>query len=406
MTHSAPPTPALSPDLSQDIEAANAKFSGLDYAPVGFCLLRQDFVVLFWNRCLAGWTKLPHAEVVGTDLRQHFPQLNQSKYLVRLKQVFQGGFPAIFSPQLHQSIIPSALPNGQLRTQQTTVTAVPAASGKGFYALFAIQDVTDLTHRVQIYQAELREWQRTQAELQRSNAELEQFAYVASHDLREPLRMVTSFTQLLAQRYGDQLDEQANTIINFAVDGASRMESLINDLLTFSRVGTQGSPFEPTDCAEALESALSNLQMLMQEANASITQASLPVVMADPAQLVQLFQNLMGNALKYRSERRHLTIEIGAEAQEDHWLFWVRDNGIGMKPKYTERIFLIFQRLHTRQEYSGTGIGLAICKKIIERHGGRIWAESAVDQGTTFFWTMPKQALSVAFPSNPSSPTQ
>ncbi|MBT9317363.1 hypothetical protein IXB50_18230 [Leptothoe spongobia TAU-MAC 1115] len=288
--------------------------------------------------------------------------------------------------------MPSILPNGQRCIQQTTVTAVPAASNQGFYALFAIQDVTNLTNRIQSYQAELRERKRAEAELQRSNAELEQFAYVASHDLREPLRMVTSFTQLLAQRYSNQLDDEANTIINFAVDGAARMQALIDDLLTFSRVGTQGNPFEVVDCKESLNLALSNLQILLQETQADITKAPLPIVMADPAQLVQLFQNLISNALKYRSERP-LTVEIGSESQENHWLIWVRDNGIGIKPKYAERIFLIFQRLHTRQQYSGTGIGLAICKKIIERHGGRIWVESAPDQGAIFYFTLPKNNL-------------
>ncbi|MBX2862916.1 MAG: PAS domain-containing protein [Leptolyngbyaceae cyanobacterium MAG.088] len=376
-------------DLSQDIATANTKFSGLDYAPVGFCVLRQDFRVLFWNNCLAGWTQISSQEMVGTDLRQKFPNINQSKYLARLNQVFQSGFPAIFSPQLHQSVIPSTLSNGQMRIQQTTVTAVPAPGAQGFYALFAIQDVTDLTHRVQIYQAELRERKRTESELQRSNAELEQFAYVASHDLREPLRMVTSFTQLLAQRYTDQLDEEANTIINFAVDGASRMHSLIDDLLTFSRVGTQGNPFELTDCDDALTLALSNLQILLNEAQASITTAPLPTVLADPAQLVQLFQNLISNALKYRSERP-LTIEIGADLQEKEWVIWIRDNGIGLKPKYADRIFLIFQRLHTRQEYSGTGIGLAICKKIVERHHGNIWVESELNKGAKFCFTLPR----------------
>ncbi|MEM9161854.1 MAG: ATP-binding protein [Cyanobacteria bacterium P01_F01_bin.4] len=389
-----PPSTAPTNDVSQDIQVARTQFTGLNYAPVGFCVLRQDFKVLFWNRCLEGWTKISSVDIIGTDLRQRFPNINQSKYLVRLKQVFQGGFPAIFSPQLHQSMIPSPLPSGQLRIQQTTVTAVPAAGEDGFYALFAIQDVTDLTHRVQIYQAELRERKRAEAELQRSNAELEQFAYVASHDLREPLRMVTSFTQLLAQRYADQLDDEANTIINFAVDGATRMQSLIDDLLTFSRVGTQGNPFELTDCGEALDLALSNLQMQIQETQASINTPDLPVVMADPAQLVQLFQNLISNALKYRSEKPPV-VEIGVDAQESQWRFWVRDNGIGMEPKYTERIFLIFQRLHTRQHYSGTGIGLAICKKIVERHGGRIWAESGLGQGSTFHFTIPKHDLSV-----------
>ena len=375
--------------LQQAIETAATKFGVLDYAPVGFCLLRQDLMVLFWNQCLENWTRIPQSEIVGVPLSQRFPQVNQAKYTLRLKQVFAAGFPAIFSPQLHQSFIPARLTNGQLRVQQTTVTAVPAFEGEGFYALLAIQDVTELTQRVQGYQAALQERKRVEIELQRSNAELEQFAYVASHDLREPLRMVTTFTQLLGKRYSGQLDDQADKIINFAVTGAIRMEALINDLLTYSRVGTKGKPFELIDCDIVLEAALHNLQMLFEESGASIAKHPLPTVMADPTQLVQLFQNLISNAVKYRSDQAP-EVQIGAEGQEHQWLFWVRDNGIGINPKHTERIFMIFQRLHTRQEYSGTGIGLAICKKIVERHSGRIWVESKPGQGSTFYFTLPK----------------
>ncbi|NET31996.1 MAG: GHKL domain-containing protein [Cyanothece sp. SIO1E1] len=290
--------------------------------------------------------------------------------------------------------MPSPLSNGQFRIQQTTVTAVPPPDGNYFYALVAVQDVTDLTQRVQIYQAELQERKRAEVELQRSNAELEQFAYVASHDLREPLRMVTTFTQLLVQKYASQLDPEANKLIDFAVDGATRMEALIHDLLAYSRVGTQGNPFQPTDCKLALETTLINLQVLLQETNAIVAQDFLPTIMADQAQLVQLFQNLIGNAIKYRSHHSP-RVDVGAQQQENHWLFWVRDNGIGINPKYAERIFLIFQRLHTRHEYPGTGIGLAICKKIVERHGGRIWVESESGQGATFYFTIPNRSTEV-----------
>ena len=234
----------------------------------------------------------------------------------------------------------------------------------------------------------MQERKRAEAELQRSNAELEQFAYVASHDLREPLRMVTTFTQMLGKRYSGQLDDQADQIINFAVDGASRMEALINDLLAYSRVGTKGKPFEPVDCNVVFETACHNLKVLIEESSVSIAKNPLPTVMADSTQMIQLFQNLIGNAVKYRREQTP-EVQVGAEGQEHQWLFWVRDNGIGIHLKHSERIFMIFQRLHTRKEYPGTGIGLAICKKIVERHSGRIWVESKLGQGSTFYFTLP-----------------
>jgi PAS domain S-box-containing protein len=236
---------------------------------------------------------------------------------------------------------------------------------------------------------------RTAADLARSNRELELFAYVASHDLQEPLRMITSYTQLLSKRYKDKLDADADTFIQFAVDGAHRMQKLINDLLTYSRVGTRAKPFEPTDCDRILRSAQANLKLAIEEAHAKITWDSLPTVQADGVQLLQLFQNLVGNALKFRSQEPP-AIHISAilqkkpdDATVEEWLFKVRDNGIGIDPQFFERIFVIFQRLHTQQEYPGTGIGLAICKKIVERHGGRIWVESEPGRGATFCFTLP-----------------
>ncbi len=232
---------------------------------------------------------------------------------------------------------------------------------------------------------------RQRQELARSNIELQQFAYVASHDLQEPLRMVSSYLQLLERRYKDQLDASANDFIHYAVDGAARMQTLIQDLLAYSRVGTRQKPFELVNCTDVVEQAIANLEIIIAEYQATVTYNSLPELEADPTQLAQLFQNLIANAIKFHGEQPpHAHIQ--AEEQKEEWLFSVRDNGIGIEAKSVERIFVIFQRLHNRTDYPGTGIGLAVCKKIVERHSGRIWVESELGQGATFYFTLPKQA--------------
>ena len=227
-------------------------------------------------------------------------------------------------------------------------------------------------------------------ELTRSNEELEKFAYVASHDLQEPLRMVSSFVQLLGKRYKGKLDQDADDFINFAVDGANRMQILITDLLAYSKVGRRGKEFKETSCEAVIDRAMSNLQEVVERSGAVVTRDLLPEVMGDGSQLTQLFQNLIGNAVKFCKDRTP-RIHISAEGKKNEWVFAVRDNGIGIEPEYYERIFSIFQRLHGRQEYPGTGIGLSICRKVVERHGGRIWVESEPDQGSTFYFTIPAQ---------------
>jgi light-regulated signal transduction histidine kinase (bacteriophytochrome) len=239
------------------------------------------------------------------------------------------------------------------------------------------------------------ELKKTLADLERSNQELEQFAYVASHDLQEPLRMVSSYTQLLARRYQGKLDADAHDLIHYALDGAERMQRLITDLLAFSRVGTRGKPFAPTDCEVVLAQVLDNLKMTVQETGAVITHDPLPPIMADDSQMAQLFQNLMGNALKFRGEAPP-QIHLNAEFQGQEWRFSVRDNCIGIAPEFFDRIFIIFQRLHGREEHTGTGIGLAVCKRIVERHGGRIWVESQVGAGSTFYFTIPVRGRKTA----------
>ncbi len=271
---------------------------------------------------------------------------------------------------------------------------------------------------IALSQAQLLEKETQQSqELARSNAELEQFAYVASHDLQEPLRMVTSYLQLLERRYKNQLDANADQFITYAVDGARRMQTLINDLLNYSRVSTRGQPFTLIDCNIVLQQAIANLQIAIADSQAVLTYDTLPEVMADTTQLIQVFQNLIANAIKF-CQNQQPRIHIGVQSREqgagsgeqgsrgegkegeknttlsdlvsiphspipnqNEYLFWVSDNGIGLESQYAERIFIIFQRLHGRDKYPGTGIGLAICKKIIERHGGRIWVESKPGQG-------------------------
>jgi PAS domain S-box-containing protein len=226
-------------------------------------------------------------------------------------------------------------------------------------------------------------------ELARSNQELEQFAYVASHDLQEPLRMVTGFVGLLRDRYYDKLDDKANQYIGYAVDGANRMSQLIQDLLTYSRTGSTGRPPAPVRCAEAMDAALANLHRSLIEQRVIVKVGDLPSVIADAIQLTQLFQNLIGNAIKFCRDGVRPEIQIGARPEEGKWVIWVSDNGIGIPSDQYERIFKVFQRLHTWQKYPGTGIGLAICKKIVELHGGQIWLESRLGEGSTFYFTFP-----------------
>jgi len=273
-------------------------------------------------------------------------------------------------------------PDGSLHWAYLIGTAYPDSEGNPKEMMGIVIDISD---RKSI-EAELR---KTLKQLKRSNAELEQFAYVASHDLQEPLRMITSFLQLLQRRYENQLDSDADEFIHFAVDGATRMQELINDLLTYSRVGRKTGKIEDVDSEALIEQILFDSKVLIEETNTSITYNDLPLIRADYTQMAQVFQNLIGNAIKYQ-ENAYPEIHITAKKNGKDWIFKVEDNGIGIDPKHGERVFRIFQRLHGRDEYEGTGIGLAIVKRIIEQHGGMIWYESAPGKGSKFYFTIPQ----------------
>jgi PAS domain S-box-containing protein len=346
------------------------------------------------NAATEAVTGFARTALIGTDFSDYFTEPDQAR--AGYQQVFREGFVRDYPLELrhHDGRVTSVLYNASVyRNESGAVIGVFAAA-------------RDVTAR-QRAEAEI---QRYAAELQRSNQELEHFAYVASHDLQEPLRTVSSFSQLLARRYQGRLDADADEFIAFVVEGATRMQTLINDLLAFSRVGTRGNPFAPVNCAEVLQAALANVDAAIAESGAVITQDPLPTVSADRTQLTQLFQNLFSNAIKFRrretAPRIHVSVKRVTDAAgrgsgepvapvpsppRPAWLFSVSDNGLGIDPQFFGRIFIIFQRLHGREEYPGTGIGLAICKKIIERHGGQIWVESQPGSGSTFQFTLPDE---------------
>ena len=249
--------------------------------------------------------------------------------------------------------------------------------------------ITSLRYRTAHDKAE-KALRKSFKEVERSNAELEQFAYVTSHDLREPLRMISSFLQLLERRYKDQLDQDANEFIGYAVDGAKRLDAMINDILIYSRVANKEKKFTHVHCDKVLDEAYLNLKTSIEETNAEIVNDPLPTIMIDEHLMIQLFQNLIGNAIKYRSQNKP-KIYISSYKEDKQWLFSVKDNGIGISQEYLDKIFTIFQRLHTNEEYDGTGIGLAIAQKIVHQHGGDIWAESELGEGSTFYFTIPEQ---------------
>jgi len=361
-------------ETDRALRESEAKYSALVENAKDGVVIIQDNICQFSNQAMSEITGYEVDSIPGMTFAQILTP--ESTYVIEEVQNYIARGEAL--RQAHEATIQRA--DGTTREVEISISTILY---NGDPAIMGIaRDITD--RKI----AELKLKKQAQ-ELERSNAELEQFAYVASHDLQEPLRMVSSYVKLLERRYKGKLDSDADDFIYFAVDGATRMHRLINDLLAYSRVSTYGRPFEPVDSTEALYQALANLQATFTETGAEITHESLPTVLADGSQLTQLFQNLIGNGLKFH-EGTYPEIHITAKRDNGHWIFGVNDNGIGIDPKYKDRIFVIFQRLHDKAEYPGTGIGLAICKKIVERHNGTIWVESEPGQGSTFYFTIPE----------------
>jgi PAS domain S-box-containing protein len=343
----------------------------IDNTPALVYTLDKDGRFLLINRPLEKLFGHTNAEMIGYRREDFVPLELAQQHRANDLEIFQSGEGKTFEEENME-------PDGR-HVYLTTKFPLRDAEGN-IYAVCGIS--TDMTERKLI-----------EEELIRSNAELEQFAYIASHDLQEPLRAVAGMVQLLQKRYQGQLDERANEYIGHAVEASARMQSLIQALLSYSRAQRNKQPIEQVDAETSLQTAIKNLDVSIRESHAVITTDALPHVHADPLQLTQLFQNLIGNGIKFRRDVEP-QIHISATKLADAWQFSVRDNGIGIEPQYFERIFMIFQRLHTQREYSGTGIGLALCKKIIERHGGRIWVESEPEHGSVFHFTLPLRSNS------------
>jgi PAS domain S-box-containing protein len=324
------------------------------------------------NTATEQFTSMCREQLIGSDFSEHFTEPEKARQ--GCQQAFEQGTVRDY---------PLAIRDKAGRTTDVlynaTVYKNPAGEIEGIFAAAR----------------EISERKRFEEELKRSNAELQQFAYVASHDLQEPLRMVASYTQLLAQRYLGKLDSDADEFIGFAVDGAKRMQNLIEDLLAYSRVGTREKEARLCESEQIARSALKNLSVAVEESGASIEIADLPEIKCDARQLETVLQNLIANAIKFRNKGKPCVIQISARQEGQNWIFWVKDNGVGIEPRHFERIFQVFQRLCTREEYPGNGIGLAICKKIVERHHGRIWLESQAGAGTTFYFTIPVTAAEI-----------
>ncbi|MBM4252898.1 MAG: PAS domain S-box protein [Deltaproteobacteria bacterium] len=360
-----------------DSYSASIFNSLMESAPDGILVCDADGRIMLASKQCTDLLGYEVSELVGASIDMLVPESGRPKHAELRSSYMKLPRPRPMGAGLNLS---ARRKNGSSVPVEISLSGTEVDGSKCVIAI--IRDVSD-RRRLEI------DLQRLVAELKRSNEELEQFAYIASHDLQEPLRVVSGYTQLLKRRYAGQLDDEAQEYIDFSVEGVKRMQALINDLLAYARLSTRGREFKPTDLGQLAKQTILYLSPVIEEAKAHIELDALPIVMGDQSQLSQVLQNLLSNALKFRSPERPIVIKISAARRGDEWVIQVADNGIGIAPEYRERIFVAFQRLHTRDLYPGNGIGLAICKKVIERHHGRIWVEPVSTQGTVFCFTLP-----------------
>ena len=357
--------------------------SFLEAASQGFIAIGADGRILMVNRRIEEMFGYTREELLGQEIEILLPERYRVTHATHRRGFFD-------EPRVR------AMGRGMdLAARRKEGTEFPIEVGLSYtdadgarIALGFVSDITERTKHEKALRNAHAELARVNAALRRSNSELEQFASIASHDMQEPLRMVTSYLDLLQRRYGNQLDQDAQDFIRFAVEGAQRMKDMIREVLALSRAGTRPVNKRPISAREILNTALKNLNAAIAERHAEISTGDLPEIVADPGLLAQVFQNLIGNAIKF-TRNRTPQVRVAAEARPGEWLFSIQDNGIGIDPIHRERVFLIFERLEAADEFPGSGVGLAICKKIVERHGGRIWVDSIPGEGSVFYFTIP-----------------
>lgn len=382
---------------------SDQNYSLLDAIPEGLFVLRKDFTVIYWNNIVADWTRISRKDILGVNIKSLFPHLAKPKYSVFLEQIFDGGPPAFFSSQFHKHLIPCPLPDGKKRIVQTVVAGIrDMESESSYHALFTVQDLTDQTQRLRdyriIFDKVLNEVKRRKAaeeklkllaaELNRSNNDLNDFASIVAHDLQEPLRKIITFGDLLEQTVGS-LGDKEKDYIDRMTNAADRMQKFISSLLEYSRVEKEPRLFESSDLGQIVSQVISDLEPRIADARGQIEVEKLPTLVADKTQMHQLFQNLIGNALKFHKKSETPLVKIYSRHEKTgSYKIFIEDNGIGIDEQYFEKILKPFERLHSRDKYEGSGIGLAICCKIAARHGGKLTVKSRPGKGAIFCVTL------------------